>query len=358
MKRAPSIRLRVVLAAGLATAATTVGTTNLVLDDLASADEGDYVQSFDDAASIDDLVFEIADGRSFPGTPKSFTGDHSLPDSSGMCGGPTSTRQLSSGDAPRAVPTRFDDAAVRSLGLAYWCANGTGHFMTAFDTSGYAHFDFRPDRTFRDVRRVCWDQNITDMGGKWTEVAVVPIREFNANDGRMDYTHPDRNGPNQPGSWGLPIENGVFKAGFLGGQQTSSFDQRTFRGSVDQQTTENKMMRTQHCVNDNGNGTVTITRGKADGGLQKDTLQGSFPSGEVVVIFSDVSYNPDKRDGHSADENTWHWDNLLVSKTSSVPAGGSSGSPAPGSGSGSSTPSLKVSDAATARGLSRAVRVG
>lgn len=311
-----------------------VGGASETSDPVASAND-DFVQSFDTAASLNDIVFQISDGRSFPGDPKSFTGDHSLPGADGMCGGPGESRQLSSGVKPREVPTRFSDAEVEALGLAYWCPNGGNHIMTAFDTSGYAHFDFRPDETFTDVARVCWDQNITDMGGKWTEVAVVPLALFNANGQRMDYTHPDRNGSGKPGSWGLPITNGVFKGGFHGGQQSASVNQSTDRGSNHQGTTEEKGLRTQHCVNDNGDGTVTMSRGTADGGLQVDRLNGAFPAGEVVVIFSDVSYNPDKRPGHDADENTWHWDNLLISANSSAPSGGGSVTPSNEGGSSS-----------------------
>ena len=40
------------------------------------------------------------------------------------------------------------------------------------------------------------------------------------------------------------------------------------------------------------------------------TFQGSFPDGDVNVVFKDHNYTPDK-DGVPVGH-TWHWDNVIV----------------------------------------------
>ena len=273
-----------------------------------------FVETFDTAASLDDWVFTVHDGRSFNDTGSTWTGDHV--DTGDGCGSPATGRTLTTTQFPRVRPfSTYTNADVRAAGLAYHCPVGGDHIMTSFNTGGYAHFDFRPDRTFTDVNRVCWDQNLTDMGGKWTEVAIVPVPVFEANGQRMDYTHPDRNQDGEPGAWGLKITDGVWKGQYTDGTSGSSNDQLTDRGNRDVVETLDKVLRTQHCSIDNEDGTVTMTRGREDGTTQSDTLFGVFPAGEVVVILSDVSYNPPKRSPYSIDRLTWHWDNFIVASS-------------------------------------------
>ncbi len=272
-----------------------------------------YVQSFDTAASLNDMVFEVTDSRPFSGAAgMSWTGDHAAVGDS--CGAPETQRPLDSKalDRDPATPTRFDNDLVRNEGFVYWCELGNQHIMTSFNSTGYFHMDFRPAQTFTDVSRICWDQNVTSMGGKWTEVAIIPVDTFNANGQRMDYTHPDRNNPGEPGGLGLQIRDGVWKGQFDPREMDSSNNQSTDRSSRLGTTTQDRRLRTQHCVTDNGNGTVTMQRGTWDGGTQTAVLKGTFPAGEAVVVWSDVGYNPNKRNDHEVDENTWHWDNLII----------------------------------------------
>ena len=47
--------------------------------------------------------------------------------------------------------------------------------MSAINTSGYAITSFSPTQTFSNITKVCWDQNLTDLGGgKWAVLTIVP----------------------------------------------------------------------------------------------------------------------------------------------------------------------------------------
>ncbi len=269
-----------------------------------------YVQSFDTAASLDDMIFEIQDRRPFNSRGMTWTADHAVQGDS--CGGPDTQRELDSMALQyvRDETTHFNNDLVRAEGFAYWCPVGANHLMTSFNSGGYYHMDFRPDQVFTDVSRICWDQNSTAMGpGKWSELTIVPLDVFRANGERMDYAHPSRD--DTVAKWALRVENGVWKGQFSSERMDSSNNRTTVDGSRGI-TTQEKAARPQHCVVDNGDGTVTMSRDRVEGGRQVDVLPGTFPAGEAVVVWSDVGYNPNKRPDHDADENTFHWDNLII----------------------------------------------
>src|SRR5829696_4377042 len=71
-------------------------------------------------------------------------GDHNM-----GCEGPTTQRTVHSDGAHDAE-------------MFWWCAPGNdatkGHLMTSMWTSGYAQVDFAPNRSFSNIRKVCWDQ--------------------------------------------------------------------------------------------------------------------------------------------------------------------------------------------------------
>lgn len=269
-----------------------------------------YTRDFETQDQFDDFEFQLSDGRSWNDYGKSFSGDHAF-GANGLCGSPDSQRPLRAPPGNTGTPMRFEDHEVRNSGIAYWCLNGTGHIMTALDTTGYAHLDFTPRQVFADVTRVCWDQNITDMGGKWTEMAVVPQSTYDANGRRMDYTNPTRNQPGQPGGWGLQITDGVFKY-WTDGRSHTSNDQSLNTGTVRGEVTESRMFRASHCVEQTAPGIVTVSIERQDGTVYAETLPGTMPTGEVRVIFSDVSYNPSKRPGYRPDQLTWHWDSISI----------------------------------------------
>ena len=71
-----------------------------------------------------------------------------------------------------------------------------GHMMTSVNTEGYVTAWFSPKQTFHNVTKVCWDQNITDLGGgKWTTINFLTAAEY-AGKTDLGYTSADfpRNG--------------------------------------------------------------------------------------------------------------------------------------------------------------------
>ena len=84
-----------------------------------------------------------------------------------------------------------------------------GHVMTTVNTEGYVTVWFSPKQTFRNVSKVCWDQNITDLGGgKWTVVNFLTPAEY-AGKTDLGYTSPDFPKGGGPSSPQGPAANGV-----------------------------------------------------------------------------------------------------------------------------------------------------
>ena len=193
-----------------------------------------------------------------------------------------------------------------------------GHVMTTVNTEGYVTVWFSPKPTFRNVSKVCWDQNITDLGGgKWTVVNFLTPAEY-AGKTDLGYTSPDfpmGGGPSSPQG---PAANGVKV--FRGGM--SSYTNGQFHEGARGVTVSDKAARYKHCVIDNGNGTLTTTIAQPNGRTVARKITGKIPDGDIRVQFGDDSYNPDKHfDTRGAEPNstgryTWHWDNIEVYATS------------------------------------------
>ena len=84
-----------------------------------------------------------------------------------------------------------------------------GHVMTTVNTEGYVTVWFSPKPIFRNVSKVCWDQNITDLGGgKWTVVNFLTPAEYAGKTG-LGYTSPDFPKGGGPSSPQGPAANGV-----------------------------------------------------------------------------------------------------------------------------------------------------
>ena len=68
---------------------------------------------------------------------------------------------------------------------------GNAHVMTSMgDVDGYSTLSMAPKQTFPAVHRVCWDQNVTDHGGRqWTEVLIVPASKI--ADGDLTHVNPE-----------------------------------------------------------------------------------------------------------------------------------------------------------------------
>ena len=64
--------------------------------------------------------------------------------------------------------------------------------MTSVNTEGYNIAWFSPKQTFTNVRQVCWDQNLTDLGGgKWTQVLFLTQDEVARSKGDLGFTSPE-----------------------------------------------------------------------------------------------------------------------------------------------------------------------
>ncbi len=243
-------------------------------------------------------------------------GDHSM-----GCEGPMTQRTVHSDGA-------HNDE------MFWWCAPKgpeSGHIMTSMYTEGYAQVLFAPNESFTDVTEVCWDQNMTTLPRKWTQVVMVPEDLYESNGGKLHYVNPAL--LPFPADGGLPP--GPMSQGPDGDQMPALYDEwnayvLTFTsGSVDQHSregndtyfnappTDDKATRFRQCATDNGDGTVTHVNQLADGTTRTITLRGSFPDGEVRVIFQDDTYDSFKTDlgdrsGGDDPRATWHWDNISI----------------------------------------------
>jgi hypothetical protein len=223
---------------------------------------------------------------------KTWPGDHNM-----NCEGPLTTRIVS---------------AANEADLFWWCAPGDdptkGHIMTSMgDVDGYTILSFSPNQSFTNINMVCWDVNLTYEGGrKWTQVGVIPRAAFEASGSRLDYISPltqdvDQTAERLPtGSFMYQNWDGKFR--IYQGQTEVLFDWVQF-------FTSDKAKRYKHCITDNNNGTVTVSR-EQDDGTHTRTVNGSLPN-DAIVIFQDDNYTPDK-DGEAFPNYTWHWDNILI----------------------------------------------
>jgi hypothetical protein len=232
-------------------------------------------------------------------TPTDITtwhGDHDM-----SCGGPTTQR----------------DVHVNNPSEMFWhCAPkgpDSGHIMTSMYTTGYGQVNFSPNQTFNNVNRVCWDQSLTEMGGrKWTQMVVVPEATYVANGYKLNYVRPPLQ--NDVAVNGIHLDGDTFLFEMLRGSTTTyvgqSSEDNDFTGYV---SGVDKATRFKHCVTDVGNGTVKIELFGRPGGTDTRIMRGSLPNGRVRVIFQDDNYDPPKDDMSNDTLTTWHWDNIEIS---------------------------------------------
>ena len=175
------------------------------------------------------------------------------------------------------------------------------------DIDGYTILSFSPRQVFHNVSQVCWNVNLTDLGGrKWTQVLVVPESDLQRTGGRLDYISPVTQDVDQtavrmpPAAFMYQDWDHAFR--LFQGQSELLDDGASF-------STSDKAYRYRHCMTDNGNGTVTVTQ-ERNGGTLARTVGGSLPDGPSRVIFQDDNYTPLK-DGPIAGF-TWHWDNIEI----------------------------------------------
>jgi hypothetical protein len=222
-------------------------------------------------------------------------GDHN-----GACEGPTTSR----------------DVHVNNPAESFWfCAPkgpDSGHVMTSMYTSGYAQVDFSPNQSFTDINRVCWDQNLTEMGGrKWTQLVVVPEATYKANGYRLSYVTPVLQ--DQVAVAGIALSGDTFLLEMLRGSTQTFVGQTVSDVNFAGFTTSDKAARYKQCVTDLENGTVKVEMFGRPGGTDTRILRGSLPNGAVRVIFQDDNYNPPKDELSTDSLTTWHWDNIEIS---------------------------------------------
>jgi hypothetical protein len=191
--------------------------------------------------------------------------------------------------------------------------------MTAVDTVGIATLSFTPKQTFNNVHKVCWDQNMNNLGeGKWMNFFVAPASDVAAHGGNINYAAGSGlafGGIDQmlpPGAFDFTWLRGSVSAHNIGGDGAYNviFDEW---GSTDANMELTSAPRHRICIEDLENGTLRYSVYQtATASVQTYTSVGALPNGEVKVIWQDASYNPTKHNG-SGTTLTWHWDNLEVS---------------------------------------------
>jgi hypothetical protein len=268
--------------------------------------ETGFVETFDDPAYLDRLDVQVHHRSdhdpevNYPAEPNpkletnTWQGDHGLD-----CGPPTQSRTLSAQDR---------------AGNVYSCKQ---HLMTSMgDVDGYSTIAFSPKQIFPGVSEVCWDQNVTDMGGRqWTEVVITPADAIETINGEYHLAHtgPGTTSVDDTGSLHVAETFGIKLAGKYDGltiwQHGGLADNDPYYGHADTEGLESVAIRRQHCIKDLGNGSVEV-RINQGASTYVRRVPGSFPA-DARVIFEDHNYTPDK-DGEANGHYTWHWDNLLI----------------------------------------------
>jgi hypothetical protein len=193
--------------------------------------------------------------------------------------------------------------------------------MTSTALTGYGHIDFAPPQQFNDVEKVCWDQNMTEMGGrKWTQLTVVPESVFQANGGRLDYVKLGLQ--NDVAVGGVRLAGSAWMLEMLRGSTITYVGQTETYVNFGGFTTTDKARRFKQCATDMGNGTVKLEL-ERQSSTETRIANGSFPNGPARVIFQDVTYDNFKGNFEAGvtpmNTNTWHWDNVQVFTASASP---------------------------------------
>lgn len=278
----------------------------ILIDQPTPAPEG-FIETFEDPSSLDLFDFEVHHRSDhdpevdYPASPNQKLGANTWPGDHGLdCGPPDETRTLAAADRPS---------------LFYWCRE---HIMTSMgDVDGYSTIAFSPKQAFRTVSEVCWDQNVTDLGGRqWTEVVLTPVSAMTTRDGdgHIAHTNPgtethvdETAALHVPETVGVRIHTGYDGLTVWHQRELVFVDNYYFN---DEEGFGSRAIRREHCLTDLGDGTLEIRINRGASGDYVAEIEGSFPV-DARVIFEDHNYTPDK-DGEARDHYTWHWDNIVI----------------------------------------------
>lgn len=258
-----------------------------------------FSETFATASALERFDFQLRTyGPSV--VAQTFRGEHDS-----ECHGPDTYRTIQGGQAA----TGYMD--VSKTGLVYHCggAVANGHMMTALSTPGIAILAFSPKATFTDITKVCWDQNMNNLGGgKWANVLVVPAQDVTARGGNLTYTAALANGIGDP-QFRQPPPANAYDFTWLTGTIYSQGQEVAWKSYVPGGMAASSAPRFRICLQDRG-GTIVIQR--PDQTVDTYRVGARFPAGPVRVIWQDASYDPDKHGG-SVNTLTWHWDQLEIS---------------------------------------------
>lgn len=273
-------------------------------------------------------------GSAWGGDKNGWPMDHDM-----SCGNPNTTSHnvfIGGGNNAHGEDSPASDTAAAFMACLPGGNPASGHLMTSMNTEGYTQLWFSPKPLFNDVRKVCFDNNLTFLGnGQWFQLVFLTAAEAARKpvvDGvTIDTMALGYTSPAFPAGGGPSTFQGTAGAGvrFLvnnpgNGQahnlaiQAWSESQFQGNGVTAGPATTDKAPRYQICTTDNGNGTLTVVNGSPDGTVHTNIIPGSIPDGQIRVVLEHDEYNPDKHHGdqeiatNSGEGYTYHWDNLLV----------------------------------------------
>jgi len=289
----------------VSTSSTTTPTTTRPTDDPTLVFSEDFV----DDDSFDRFEADIYHRDDWVMTETSWEGDHRPTGPNDACSSPMEKRQIERGNRVQG----FDQ------GWIYRCRPGgdaaKAHLMTSIgDTSGYSIGAFTPTVTFEDVSEVRWEVNITDLGSRqFPEVKIMPAATFDFQNlpCSIDWLPCHTDNHDDLGSVGTSffhaepaINTGAV---FVNGYDWDS----GWRDTAGDPARQSFTTRRSHFFRDNGDGTLTFGVEKADGSFETVSAPGSFPEGEVRVVFADHNYTP-RKDLPPGGTFTWHWDDIQI----------------------------------------------
>lgn len=279
-----------------------------------------FSESFDTSDALNRFDFQIHTTNE--PLSESFLGEHdTFTDGTHVCHGPTTYRTIT----PRVRIAENFLTVLPEDGYAWWCnPNGdiaNGHMMTALDTGSIATLSFSPKQTFSNVHKVCYDQNMNNLGeGKWLNLFVVQASDVLSHGGNMNYAA--RSALPFGGVTQMLPPGAVDFTWLRGSTEFSRIDSNgNYIQTMDFWSSQDPpaggpsthgmdyspASRYTICLNSGGD--MVIER--PDGTTDTRAIGATFPAGDVKVIFQDASYNPTKHNG-SENHVTWHWDNIIV----------------------------------------------